>query len=187
MKNTSNDAQRKFCINQIKNTKKIIDQFSNNMELSSTVLLNSLLSFVVLPFESVKQKNGERVFQGKMAEINKNLGFTPDIFVPIKSCINNDITFGKRTIYEYVNKLRNAIAHQNINITVDENRIIHISLYNIFEGKDCKKCNAKKCKEKGLSKTGRGICDFRITVNISQLKKLAMYVANSYLNSIEGE
>ena len=59
-----NENSSEFFIEQIKTTKKIIHTFSKNDEFSPTMLINSLLSLVVLPFESAKITNGEKIFPG---------------------------------------------------------------------------------------------------------------------------
>lgn len=183
-KDEASAERRKFCITQIQNTKKIINSFSKNKELSLTVLLNSLLSLVVLPCEDSKVKDGERIFPGSMQNIMKNFGFTPDIFAPIKKCTNGKVERCNRTIYVYINKLRNAVAHQNIIIDVDKDRSIHITLFNIYNY--CKGCKSLDCIKEGWRRQGGGVCDFQITVTLGQLKKLAMYIADSYLKAIGG-
>ena len=175
------EARRQFCITQIQNTKKIIKQLPN------AILLNSLLSLVVLPYEDSTLKNGEKIFQGKMKDINLKLGFSPILFQPIRSCVDGEVKYSNGTIYAYINKLRNAIADQNIIIDVSEEEPL-ITFFNIYYMKgSCKKCPTLKCAEKGLKRQGRGVCDFKITVTLVQLKKLEMYIADSYLKAIGGK
>ena len=71
MKKNSEEAVKEFCIKQIKTTKEIINTFSNNEEFSPTMLLNSLLSLVILPFEKAKSKDGERIFKGTYKDLEK--------------------------------------------------------------------------------------------------------------------
>ena len=170
-----------FYIAQIETTKKIIKEFSAYKEFSPTMLLNSLLSLVVLPYEKAKKKNGDRIFSGKYEQISKNLGFSPDVFQPIKCCDGKEIKYNNKTIYAYINKLRNGIAHQNLSVNVNENKEVHISIYNQYSGVNCKKCKSKKCEAKGLKKGNGGVVDFQITVSIQQLQKIALYIADSYL------
>ena len=175
-----------FFIEQIKTTKKIIHTFSKTDEFSPTMLINSLLSLVVLPFESAKVTNGEKIFPGGYKDLEKKLSFSPVIFQPIKSCDENNITYSNKTIYSYINKFRNGIAHQNLNVLVDEDKVIYITIYNKYTNTKCKKCKQKTCLEKGLQYNKSGIVDFKITVTVSQLQKLALYIADSYLKAIDG-
>ena len=59
------ETDSNFYIDQIKTTKQIINRFSNTEEFSPTMLINSLLSLVVLPYESAKIKNGEKIWQNR--------------------------------------------------------------------------------------------------------------------------
>ena len=178
------DQEKHFYIEQIKTTKRIIDEFSNNKDFSPTMLLNSLLSLVVLPFEKAKTNNGDKIFKGKFNELMRRFGIHPVIFLPIKLC-EDKLKCGNRTIYAFVNKLRNGIAHQNLKVSVDENRNVWITIYNKYSGRNCRKCTHKSCTDKGLTYSSFGIIDFEIKVSVTQLQKIAIYIADSYLKSIE--
>ena len=173
-----------FFVSQINTTKEIIKQFSNSKEFSPTMLINSLLSLVVLPFEQAKKANGDKIFPGKYKDLEKKLGFSPVIFQPIKCCDGKEIKYHNKTIYSYINKFRNGIAHQNLIVNVNEKREISITIYNKFNCKNCNKCKSKKCTAKGLQYSKSGIVDFKIAVTVNQLQKIALYVADSYLNAI---
>ncbi|WP_251614896.1 HEPN family nuclease [Senimuribacter intestinalis] len=184
-KNTD-EQLREFYVNQIKTTVEIVKQFSNTSEFSPTMLLNSLLSLVILPYEEIKRKGRGRLFSGRIIELNKKFGFSPEIFQPIQSCNGNAPVYKTRKdIYAYVGKLRNAIAHQNLRVIVGDKREIEIVIFNRFKGSKCSKCQTKGCTEKGLKYSKKGIIDFQIRITIKQLQNLALYIANSYLKSIE--
>lgn len=68
------DQTKGFYIEQIKTTKKIIKEFS------PTMLLNSLLSLVLLPYEKAKAKNGEKIFSGEINNLFKLFGIQPIVF-----------------------------------------------------------------------------------------------------------
>lgn len=180
------NSVQEFYISQIKTTKKIIEQFSNNDEFSPAMLINSLLSLVVLPFEKAKKKDGNKIFPGSYKDLEKKLGFNPEIFQPIKSCKNQGkIDYSNKNIYVYINKFRNGIAHQNLSISVSDERQVYISIWNKFESQSCKKCKYKTCMEKGLKLENGGVVDFKIKVTVTQLQKLSLYIADSYLKAIE--
>lgn len=179
------DELQAFYIEQITTTKKLIKTFGNTDEFSPTLLLNCLLSLVVLPYEKAKKKNGDRIFPGEYKNIEKKLGFSPATFQPIKSCKDGKLKYSRKTIYTYINKFRNGIAHQNLEIHVGDNRDISIKIYNKFAGQDCKKCAKKICSQKGLRYESGGIIDYEIIVTVKQLQKLAFYIADSYLKAIK--
>lgn len=179
------DETKNFYIEQIKITKKIITTFCNNKEFSPAMLLNSLLSLVILPYEDAKKRDRSRIFDGKLQEIEKDLGITPVFFLPVKSC-GDKIEYNKRTVKLFVNKFRNGIAHQNLEIAVGENREVLITIYNKYSCQACRKCSQRICTEKGLTYQSGGVIDFKITVSVTQLQRLALYIANSYLKAIEG-
>lgn len=176
-----------FYVLQIKNTKEIIETFSDCKEFSLTMLINSLLSLVILPFEKAKKADGKKTFPGAYKELEKKLGFRPIVFAPIKSCQNGRIKYSNKTIYTYINKFRNGIAHQNLDVYVDENKIIYITVYNVYSLSECKKCQFLACKEKGVEHVRGETIDFKITVTVEQLQELALYIADSYLTAIERE
>ena len=132
-----------------------------------------------------KKHNGEKTFHGSLDTIMKSFSCYPEIFIPIKSCDGEKVLYGNKTIYSFVNKFRNGIAHQNLKVNVDKNRNITITIYNIFVSGACKKCKNKTCKEKGLYPSRGKVEDFRITVTVPQLQKIALYIANSYLKSMD--
>ena len=148
------------------------------------MLINSLLSLVVLPFECAKKTDGKKIFPGHFTDLEKKIGVTPQIFVPIKSCSDGKVSYNYKTIYAFVNKFRNGIAHQNLAVDVDEQRHIHITVVNKFSCNNCKNCKVKSCEEKGLKKQGNSVVDFQIRVTVSELQKVALYIADAYLKAI---
>lgn len=184
-KKRTNDQQQEFYINQIETTKKIIKEFSTKKEFSPAMLLNSLLSLVVLPFENAKKKDTERVFPGKLQDMLHSIAITPVLFSPIKACSKGNVAYQNKTTYAFINKFRNGIVHQNLKVNVDESRMIHIVIYNKFTCQSCKKCTSKTCEEKGLKRSGNGVIDFQLSVTVSELQKLALYIADAYLKAIK--
>ena len=104
--------------------------------------------------------------------------------MPIKNCVDGDVSFNNKTIYAFVNKFRNGIAHQNLEISVDEQRHVNIIITNKFSCKNRNKCKEKRCLEKGVEKHGNSIIDFRISVTVNELQKVALYIADAYLKAI---
>ena len=184
MAKNGTDTQKQFFIEQIKTTEQIIKRFSKTNEFSPTMLINSLLSLVVLPFECAKKTDGNRIFPGHFTDLVKKTGIHPQIFIPIKNCDGKDPTYSNKTIYAFVNKFRNGVAHQNLEVHVDEQRNVHIIISNKFSGKNCSKCKEKACLKKGAQRHGNSIIDFQINVTVEQLQKIALYIADAYLKAI---
>lgn len=177
-------AVEEFYINQIETTKVIVEKFSDSDEFSPTMLINSLLSLVILPFEKAKKSNRKKIFPDKYQDLEKKLGILPQVFSPIKSCKNGEIEYSNKTIYSFVDKFRNGIAHQNLLIEVNEDRVIYIVIFNKYPCNS--KCKVNKCKEKGLNKLDRCVVDFKIKITVKELQKIALYIADSYLKAIKG-
>ncbi len=186
------DNNQEFYIKQIETTKKIIETFSDTDKFSPTMLINSLLSLVILPFEKAKEKDGQRIFAGSYGDFKKELDIAPTIFIPIKSCDGKIVNVENKSIYSYVKKFRNGIAHQNLEVSVNENKTIYITIYNVYP---CSiKCTTSKrlcpdIKELSICKRNdlKGVIDFKITLTVPKLQKLALYIADSYLKAIIGK
>lgn len=179
-KERKEELARRQCIKQIEETKKLIEKST----ISTTELINSLLSLIILPYEKMKNEKG-KIFRGEYKELAKKIGICPTVFSPIKRCINGKIEDANKTIYSFVNKLRNGIAHQNLQINVDENKQVQFEIWNCYSCSECKKCKLRKCEEKNYTYKDGKVIDFKIKVTANELKKLALYIANSYLNVIK--
>lgn len=185
IENISLSDNQAFMKKQIENTVEIINHFFDNRELSYTALQNALMSLVLLPYESAKRHDKSRIWQGKYEDVKKNIGFSDEVFVPISSCKNCEAKIDKRSQYSFIRKFRNAVAHQNIQICVDENRLISVAYFNIFPVK-CNNCKNEGCKAYKLQRRKDGVEDFRVSFTYDQLRSFAQFVANSYLRSITG-
>lgn len=175
-----------FMKKQIENTIQIINAFFDNKELSYTALQNALLSLVILPFESAKRRDSNRIWQGRYNDVKKQIGFVDEVFIPITECKNSIAKIGNRSQYSFIKKFRNAVAHQNIQICVNEDHLVSVRFYNIFPAK-CTKCSNKGCKAYTLQRRNGGIEDFKVSFTYQQLHRFALFVANSYIRSITGE
>ena len=95
-----------FMKKQIENTIQIINAFFDNKELSYTALQNALLSLVILPFESAKRRDSNRIWQGRYNDVKKQIGFVDEVFVPITECKNSIAKIGNRSQYSFIKKFR---------------------------------------------------------------------------------
>lgn len=146
-----------------------------------TILLNSLLSLIVLPTEELKKEKGKKLLSGKYSEFLKSVNITPLVFNPIKTFDGDEPKYEKKTVNSFFRKLRNGIAHQNIEF-VDADDEALIVFYNVASSGSKEK--AQKCN--GKCEVNRNkVIDFKIKVNASQLKKLALYIAYKYVEGTE--
>ncbi|TRX33993.1 HEPN family nuclease [Flavobacterium restrictum] len=170
---------KNYQIDFVNRTKKLLSEnFEDfkNRDLESTLLLNCLLGLIVVVSEN--EKNGNKSLKGKIDE--SFLNFIPQkIGFLIKSQHKKDLTeieltniqteVGHRndlTKFEklwFVNKIRNGIAHQNIEGINENDLWIGIKLWNT---------NNEKTK------------DFEVIFTMEELKKLALKIAEDYIISI---
>ena len=163
----------------IKETLGIINALTFNNDKEKAILLNSLLALVVLPFEKTK-KNGDKVFPGEFSKFKKNNSIMLLRFQPIKTCNCDAILYNKRTIYSFIKKFRNGVAHQNIAyVNYDGVRI-----FNRLIDNKCAKCKQHVCIGKGLNPDKNGTIDFDIVLTYQQICDLAKYIAKQYLQYI---
>lgn len=177
--------EQAFYLAEIKTTQQMLADLGDNNVYMPTLLINSLLSMIVLPHEKAKAKNGEKVFSSKLSVFEQRMGITTTLFQPIKSCDNCEIKYNNRTTNVFINKLRNGIAHQNIAVSIIDDRNFRITIKNKYQSRNCNKCENPVCKEKGLKRVNGGVIDFEISVDVIQLRKLANYFANAYIKAIE--
>lgn len=178
--------EQAFYLSEIRTTQQIMVDLGKNGIYMPTLLINSLLSLIILPYEKAKARDNNRVFSGKFSTFENQMGISPIIFQPIKSCDGSNVKYNNKTTNTFINKIRNGIAHQNISVSISDNRNFSITIKNKYRNKECNKCLKKECMSKGIKKENGGVIDFEITVSLEQLKKLADYVANAYLNAIGG-
>lgn len=179
--------EQAFYMAEIKTTQHILSELGNCEHYNPTLLLNSLLSMIVLPYEKAKKHNNKFFPEEKIRDLEKDVSITPKLFQPISKCDGNNPSYNKQTLKSFVNKLRNGIAHQNIVITISGDREFLITIKNKFTCKHCNGCNNPRCKEKGVKREKGGVIDFILTVSVAQLKKLAFYISNAFIKAIQQE
>lgn len=179
--------EQAFYLAEIKTTQQILIDLKDMGEYTPTLLLNSLLSMIVLPYEKAKNSNSKFLSDDKFNVFENQLGISPTLFQPISNCKNCKVSYNQKSVKVFVNKLRNGIAHQNITITIQGDKDFSITIKNKYQSRDCNKCANPTCKEKGLKRENGGVIDFEVTVTVNQLRKLAEYISNAYLKAIQQE
>lgn len=177
--------EQAFYLAEIKTTQQMLTDLGNKGVYMPTLLINSLLSMIVLPHEKAKAKSSEKVFSGKYSLFEQRMGITPTIFQPIKKCEDGNIQYNNKVTSVFINKLRNGIAHQNITVSIVNDKDFRITIKNKYQNRNCNKCQNPTCKQKGLKRENGGVIDFEIAVNVAQLNRLANYIANAYIKAIE--
>ena len=181
-----NDEQA-FYLAEIETTQKMLSNLEELQDYQPTLLLNSLLSMIVLPFEKAKSKECEKIFSDDISVLCKSIGVYPTLFKPISKCRHEKVSCYRENVKTFVKKLRNGIAHQNIHIEIFGDRDFKITIRNKFCCDECCKCANRMCEKKGIKKCRDGVIDFEITVTVDQLKKIAEYISNVYLKAIKRE
>ncbi len=169
---------QKYSIEFIKRTNEILQVDFHRFEEKDrevTFLLNCLLGLIVTVSENENQKL--KVFKGKidddfLALVPDKIGFVEEIqvnnsFDLTDKCVTklnarvghkNDLK--RKDKFWLLNKIRNGIAHQNIEGVNEEKKWVGVRLWN--------KPNAK-------------MKDFEIVFTIEELRKLATELSNKYL------
>lgn len=176
--------EQAFYLAEIKTTHRILVDMNDMDEYTPTLLLNSLLTLIVLPYEKGK-RNSDNIFKLKIKDFERSMGISPSIFVPISHCTECNVKYNKRTTTAFINKMRNGIAHQNISVSICGDRDFTITIKNKYKNKNCNRCSNPTCKQKGLKRENGGVIDFEIKLSIEQLRRLAEYISSAYLKLIE--
>ena len=163
-----------YRIDFVERTKEILQENypefkDNNREV--TFLLNCLLGLIITVSENEKKLN--KVFKGNID--NDFLKFIPEKIGFVEKTNNIDLTDKDLTIFElavchktsliketklwFVNKIRNCIAHQNIEGMNENGKWIGVRLWN----------------QKDSTK------DFEIIFTVEEIKNLAIELATQYL------
>lgn len=183
--NEGYSEEQAFYLAEIRTTQQILIDLEDMGEYTPTLLLNSLLSMIVLPYEKAKSNGTDKVFTGRFSTLKTQLGIEPTLFEPIKKCNNCQVKYNNKVISIFINKLRNGIAHQNIAVRIIDDKEFEITIKNKYSNNGCNGCPNPVCKQKGLKRENGGVIDFEITVTVEQLRSLADYIAESYLRAIE--
>ena len=170
-------AITKYEIEFVERTKDLLNNnFSDfqNKDKEVTFLLNCLLGLIITVSENEKRSN--LTFKGKiddtfLSNIPDKVGFikktrnnielTDNQSTEIKTNVGHKTDLKDCTKLWFVNKLRNGIAHQNIEGINDNGKWIGLKLWN----------------------TNNDLKDFEIIFTIEELKNLALSIADEYIKS----
>lgn len=189
------DSTRDFVICQIRESLENNDVLCLDDLTSRILLYNSLIALIVLPVEQAKRSgtSGEKnpLFKKSLSDLRKACQFDLTVFEPIQGFDSNgSLKFQRKSIYCFMTKLRNSIAHQNIAFDEDGQLNHSITFFNRFGVSEKKAAklsisSQKELSEKGLHLKNGYIEDFRITLTFEQLRTLANWIGEEYLRAME--
>ena len=164
-----------YQIEFIERTKDILTEdyhHFNDKDREVTFLMNCLLGLIVTVSEEENRKL--KVFKGKIDDnficlVPKKIGFVKEIQEDLTdmSVTKLNVQVGhwddlkREDKFWFLNKIRNAIAHQNIKGMNENEKWVGVSLYN---------------------ETNSKIKDFEITFTIEELRTFATKISEKYLN-----
>lgn len=163
-----------YRIDFVARTKEILEQYFDKFEKDNrefTFLLNCLLGLIVTVTEYEKRRNN--IFRGRIDDsllelIPERIGFIKEYDaadITDVSLTKLQVTIGhKNDLKEkdklwFFKKIRNSIAHQNIERINEDRKWIGVRLWN--------ENSSKK--------------DFEIVFTVEEMKRLAVYLADRYL------
>lgn len=152
-----------FDIEFIRRTKKVISGYKGTYNI--TLLLNCLLGLIVLPSEHYnrRKKTFFSIEIKKIPELNGLLN--NGIFNPTKRK-NNEWVKDKHTFKNFIKKVRNAVSHQQIECVGNNGKWESVTL-------------------RDINSFNQNNIELEVTWTTKELKKFALFVADSYLNEIE--
>lgn len=154
-----------FDVEFITRTKKLISAYKGTYNI--TLLLNCLSGLIVLPSEYYNRR-AKTFFSTEIADIPELNGLLNNgIFNPTKRK-NNQWVQDKHTFKNLIKKVRNAVSHQQILCVGNNGKWESVTL-------------------KDINFFNNNNIELEVTWTTKELRKFALFVANSYLNEIEKE
>lgn len=167
-----------YSIDFVKRTQVLLKDLSSKakeLELDVTFLINTLLGLIVLCSEEGAEIFNEKIDEEFILKVipenieifeSTKINFTGNFDDKINIELSKKEFLLNQTKHWYIKKLRNGIAHHNIEIHSEPSeRNGAWSHVTIFNTKDSKK----------------GKIDFKIKLSINELYNLAMEISNIYL------
>lgn len=152
---------KKFEIEFVKRTKDLLLGYEGPWDMSN--LINCTLGLIILPYEATRE-SPPPFWETELP----NLPFRLEIFDPIQSIKNSKIKYYPKTLAVLLQKIRNGLAHQNIEPVNENGKFAGIIIRNYF----------------GLTKSH---LDLKIHFSQQELKKFALFIANEYLKNRTSE
>ena len=147
-----------YDIEFVERTKKIIAEYKGEYKL--TILLNCMIGLVILPNERL-QNIAPELWNRNIEELPIYSDLRVNIFNPIqkKDKETGGFIYYRKTVEIFLKKLRNGIAHQNIQAINENGSFVGVIIRNKF----------------------RSIVDFEVAFRRRELQKFANFIADQYL------
>lgn len=146
---------KNFEIEFVERTKKILEEYEGDYDMS--IILNCALGLIILPNE---KRLTTPSWNTKLGDISKLPHFELKTFKPIKN-INNSGGYYPKTLKVLLKKVRNGLAHQNIEPVNKNGKFIGVIIRN-YPPNDHQP-------------------DLEVQFSQQELKDFALFIANEYL------
>ncbi len=144
----------KFDKEFVKRTIDILNSYKGKFEFSN--LLNCTLGLIILPYAKMGSSS---YWNTEIVNLEDIPSFTIKLFEPIKKMKRGRITSYPKTIGVLLRKIRNGLAHQNIEPINENNKFVGIKIFNKYFDK----------------------LDLDIEFTREELYNFAIYISNKYL------
>ncbi len=117
---------KNFDIDFVERTKEIVTEYQGERDVSN--LINCTLGLLILPYENIKNTIGDAFWQDNIANVKELSDVNIKRFDPIRKIKREKITFYPRTVKVFLQKIRNGLAHQNIQAINDGGKFTGITI-----------------------------------------------------------
>lgn len=149
---------KNFNIEFVKRTKKILNEYSGGFDFST--LINCTLGLLILPYENVKFSTNP-IWDQDVSEIATIRVLDITRFEPIEKIKSGNTTYYPKTAKVFLQKIRNGLAHQNIQTINDNGSFTGVIIKNFYFEKQ----------------------DLEVTFTQKQLHDFALFIADQYLSA----
>lgn len=146
-----------FEIQFVERTIDILENYRGPFSFSN--LINCSLGLILLPYEKISTAD---IWEKDIAEIEFLKEVKIKTFTPIKKIKSGEKIFYKKTLYTFLRKLRNGIAHQHI-VPINKNgKLYQIQIFNKYHS----------------------YIDLDLIFSEAELKKFALGISKMYLGQL---
>ncbi|MCJ7650530.1 MAG: HEPN family nuclease [Candidatus Lokiarchaeota archaeon] len=145
----------KFETEFVNRTINILEEYKGPHSFSN--LINCTLGLIILPYENISVSD---IWEVEIDKIDFLKGVYIKIFNPISKIRRGEPIYDKKTLFTFLKKLRNGLAHQNIIPINNNGKLEKVEIFN-------------KYFEFG---------DLRVVFTENQLRKFALGIARAYLD-----
>lgn len=150
----------KFETEFVNRTINILEKYKGPYSFSN--LINCTLGLIILPYENITSTD---IWEKEVNELDFLIGIDIKMFEPIKKILNGTQIYYKRTLFTFLRKFRNGLAHQNI-IPINKNgKLNQVEIFNKYST----------------------VTDLRVLFTEDQLRTFALGIAKVYLDEIDNQ